>query len=84
MKSARGSSSSSSALVEAIRRGSAPAGIVLLHVDPILIMGSLVGADLYGVQVPIVLLPADAWQTLGSARQVSVDATEDGATVHVD
>ncbi|MBE1529770.1 hypothetical protein GGC65_004226 [Sphingopyxis sp. OAS728] len=77
MRAARGSSSSSSALVEAARRGVAPCAIILVRPDPILVIGSLVAADLYGIQIPIVLVTEDQWDMLPSAGKVIVEATGD-------
>jgi predicted aconitase with swiveling domain len=56
MPSGRGSSSSSTVLAEAIRLGTAPAGIVLSEPDPILVIGALVAARLYGRTCPILTL----------------------------
>ena len=56
MPSGRGSSSSSTVLAEAIRLGTAPAAIVLCEPDPILVIGALVAARLYGRTCPIVML----------------------------
>jgi hypothetical protein len=53
MPHGRGSSSSSSVLAEAMRIGTAPAGLVLGEQDSILVIGSLVGRLLYGIQCPI-------------------------------
>jgi predicted aconitase with swiveling domain len=55
MPLARGSSSSSSVLAEAIRLATAPAAIVLGAADPILTVGALVAASLYGRACPIVV-----------------------------
>ena len=55
MPGARGSSSSSSVLAEAMRKGTAPAGIVLAIADPILPVGAIVAESLYGAQCPIVV-----------------------------
>jgi predicted aconitase with swiveling domain len=55
MPSGRGSSSSSSVLAEAIRCGTGPAGIVLAEPDPILVVGALVAARLYGLACPVVV-----------------------------
>jgi uncharacterized protein len=55
MPGGRGSSSSSSVLAEAIRIGTAPAGIVLGTADPILTVGALVADSLYGLRCPIVV-----------------------------
>lgn len=49
----RGSSSSSSVLAEAMRIGTAPAGLVLGEPDSILVIGSLVARLLYDVECPI-------------------------------
>ena len=81
MSAARGSSSSSSALVEAIRRGTAPAAILLCRVDPILVIGSLVAADLYGIEVPILLVSETDWPKLTDGAAVSLRA--DVATAEV-
>jgi predicted aconitase with swiveling domain len=56
MPSGRGSSSSSSVLAEAIRAGTAPAGIILEIPDRIIALGALVGADLYGQRMPVVVI----------------------------
>jgi predicted aconitase with swiveling domain len=56
MPSGRGSSSSSTVLAEAIRLGTAPAGIVLSEPDPILVIGALVAGRLYARTCPIVML----------------------------
>lgn len=77
MPSARGSSSSASVLAEAIRAGTAPAAIVMGEVDLILALGAAVGEELYGVQVPIVVLaPADLARIVDGA---AVDIGSDGA-----
>lgn len=60
MPSGRGSSSASTVLAEAMRRGTAPAALILSHPDPILAIGSLVGTRLYDVVCPIVVGPTPA------------------------
>ncbi|MER8385434.1 DUF126 domain-containing protein [Mesorhizobium sp. M1428] len=55
MPSGRGSSSSSSVLAEAIRRGTAPAGIILERPDPILAVGAIVAEFLYDISMPLVV-----------------------------
>lgn len=55
MPSGRGSSSSSSVLAEAIRRGTAPAGVLLLRPDPILAVGAIVAEFLYAIHMPLVV-----------------------------
>jgi predicted aconitase with swiveling domain len=58
MPTGRGSSSGSSILAEAIRNGTAPAGLILTDTDPILTVGSIVAEKLYGRSIPIVVCSA--------------------------
>ena len=57
MPGSRGSSSSSSALVELARAKRAPLGIITARADPILIMAALVCDHLYSVSIPMLLVP---------------------------
>lgn len=72
MPAARGSSSSASVLAEAVRAGTAPAAIVLGEADLILALGAAVAEELYGTQVPILMLPP-----------VELARIRDGATVDI-
>jgi predicted aconitase with swiveling domain len=82
MASARGSSSSSSILAEAVRAGTAPAAILLGEPDLILSIGASVAEELYGRRVPIlVVTPQDmariadgAAVTIGEPGLVSVES----------
>lgn len=76
MPGGRGSSSSSSVLAEAIRRGTGPAAIVLSIPDPILTIGALVAQALYGVRCPIVVCSID---TLATGDRVRIHADDTGS-----
>ena len=52
----KGSSSASSILLEAARLGTAPAAIVLAEMDGILALGAAVAREMYGVEVPVVVV----------------------------
>jgi predicted aconitase with swiveling domain len=80
MAQARGSSSSSSVLAEAVRAGAAPAAILLAAPDLILAVGAAVADELYRVQVPIVVLDRTDLAQLRTGDRVTIG--EDGA-VHV-
>jgi predicted aconitase with swiveling domain len=69
----RGSSSSSSVLAEAIRAGTAPAGIVLGEPDAILALGAIVARELYGRVVPIVALEPATFRRAAMARVLRID-----------
>lgn len=60
MPGGRGSSSSSSVLAEAIRLGTGPAAIVLARADPIMTVGCIVAAELYGLRTPLIVCPIEA------------------------
>ena len=75
MAGARGSSSASSVLAEALRLGTAPAGIVLGTPDPILTVGALVAEDLYGLSCPIVTGPVEG---IATGDRLRIDAPPDG------
>jgi predicted aconitase with swiveling domain len=78
MPAGRGSSSSSTILAEAIRARTAPAAIVLARPDPIIALGALVGAELYGTEVPVVV----ATDThLEDGDRVQVVADPGGASI---
>ncbi len=72
MPGGRGSSSSSSVLAEAIRRGVAPAAIVLGRPDPILTVGALVARELYGLVCPIVVCAIDG---VASGDRIRIETT---------
>lgn len=73
MPSGRGSSSSASVLAEAVRAGTAPAAILLREPDLILAIGAAVAVELYGVRVPVVVLPSGAYDAILDGQPVDVD-----------
>lgn len=76
MRSGRGSSSSSSALVELARTGHAPAAILLMTSDPILIMGALVATDLYDVSLPVLQITPENWSHLRHGGTIRCEASD--------
>jgi hypothetical protein len=78
MPGARGSSSASSILAESLRRGTAPAGIVLAEPDPILIVGALVACELYRLSCPIAACPIGG---IATGDRLRIDAPEGSPAV---
>ncbi|MFA6155376.1 aconitase X swivel domain-containing protein [Mesorhizobium sp.] len=78
MPSGRGSSSSSSVLAEAIRRGTAPAGILIERPDPILAVGAIVAEFLYEIRMPLVVC---AIADFVSGDRVVIGVREDGGAI---
>jgi predicted aconitase with swiveling domain len=79
----RGSSSSSSVLAEAIRVGSAPAGLVLGERDGIIALGAIVAAELYGRECPVMCIDRDAYAKLRSGRQAEISADGQDAAIRL-
>ena len=63
MPGGRGSCSGSAVLAEAVRLGNGPAAILLSRRDPIVIVGAIVAAELYGPPAP-----SHWWRTSGLSR----------------
>ena len=72
MRSARGSSSSSSVLAEMARAGCAPAAILLGEPDLILAVGAAVAEELYGVRVPVLQLDPDDLASIPNGAPISI------------
>ena len=81
MPSGRGSSSSSYVLAEAMRAGTAPAAIVLREADGIVALGAIVARELYGMNMPVVVLDAEAYEAIVDGAVFVVNAAEDEAIV---
>ena len=80
MASARGSSSSSSILAEAVRAGTAPAAILLGEAELILAIGAAVAEEMYGRRVPIVVVTPEKLARIADGAAVTI---EDGGMVSV-
>lgn len=78
---ARGSSSGSSVLAEAIRLGTAPAAFVLSSRDAILTVGAEVARELYGRDCPIVLVDDATLRALKRAKRIEVVADQGGGRI---
>jgi len=77
MPSGRGSSSSSYVLAEAARTGVAPAAFLLGEPDAIIALGALVAAELYGLEVPVVVLDGETYASLTTGLRIEVSAAGD-------
>ncbi len=69
----RGSSSASTVLAESIRRGTAPAALVMLEPDEIVALGAIVAEELYGLVLPIVLVDETTYELVSAADSATID-----------
>jgi cis-L-3-hydroxyproline dehydratase len=74
LPSGRGSCSASGVLLESIANGVAPVGIIVSEVDPIIGLGAILGDELLGRVVPVVLLTADQRASISTGMIVSIFA----------
>lgn len=87
MPAGRGSCSGSGVLLEAIRNGTAPAGIILSRIDPIIALGAILGDELLGAHLAVIvvseesrpLIPADTMVTIDEDGTVTVASRDSGA-----
>jgi predicted aconitase with swiveling domain len=81
MPSGRGSSSSSSVLVETIHADTGPVAIVMREPDPIVALGAIVVRELYGTRFPIVVVDEDTYGALRTGVVLTVRADDTRAIV---
>jgi predicted aconitase with swiveling domain len=81
MPSGRGSSSSSSVLVESIHAGTGPVAIVMREPDPIIALGAIVVRELFGTRFPVVVVDEATYRSLRNDAIVVVRASDAGAVV---
>ncbi|HAQ23562.1 MAG TPA: aconitase subunit 2 [Acidimicrobiaceae bacterium] len=68
----RGSSSASSALCEAVRAGTGPAAILMGEFDEIVALGAIAADEVYGVLVPVLVLPEGGFDRLPTGQRVRI------------
>jgi uncharacterized protein len=68
----RGSGGTPGGIAEAIRRGTAPAGIVLITPDINLAVGAAVAARLYGKQCPVLSVTVDDYDWLANRSTLAI------------
>ncbi len=71
----RGSSTTTAVLLEAIRRGTAPAAFLTRGPDTFLALAAIVAAQLYGRAPPVIALSPEDYETLRRIPRARVDAT---------
>ena len=82
----RGSSSSASTFLEAVRCKTNPAAIVLAETDDILVLAAIVARTLYGITVPVVVVSRAAYDSIRTADGLqlgenSLTVSRDGQTL---
>lgn len=72
MRESRGSGTAPGAIAEAIRRGTAPTGIILISPDIILAIGAAVAAKLYDRDCPVISVSSQDFFKLSTASHIAI------------
>ena len=68
----RGSSTTTGILLESVRAGVAPAGIITTEVDPFLALASVVAGEMYGRSFPVVAIGKEAFSLVCSGQRLEI------------
>jgi uncharacterized protein len=72
LRETRGSGGTPGGIAEAIRRGTAPLGIILVNADINLAIGAAVAAKLYGKDCPVLSVTVQDFEKLNHAQKISI------------
>ncbi|HET9659399.1 MAG TPA: DUF126 domain-containing protein [Thermomicrobiales bacterium] len=75
LPSGRGSCSASGVLFESIANGTAPGGIIVCEVDPIIGLGAILGDELLGRVVPVIRLEVEEWKLIGNGDVIEIESS---------
>ena len=73
----RGSSGAGLVLMEMLRIGTAPAAIINIHTDPVILTGPLICKHFYNQLLPVINLTEEDYKKLEGAKEIEIFADED-------
>ena len=78
----KGSSGTGLVLMEQVRNQCAPAAIINITTDPVVLTGPLIEASFYGYIIPVVTVCAEDYSKLENAKEVEFYADRDEITAY--
>lgn len=78
----KGSSGAGLVILEMIRTGCAPAAIINLRSDPVILTGPLIAKHFYDVQIPVINLDEEDYQKLNGAKEVEIIEGNDEINIY--
>lgn len=69
----KGSAAAPLVLLELAKQGTAPAAIINIEIDPLLVAGPIISKHFYGTTIPVVALPRTAFDRLQTGQKATVD-----------
>ncbi|MFN8465038.1 MAG: DUF126 domain-containing protein [Caldilineaceae bacterium] len=76
LPAARGSSTTTAVLLEAVKAGTAPAALITTGVDTFFALASIVADEMYSLPIPLAALPSQEFELLRAA--VTAELTAEG------
>ena len=73
----RGSSTTTAVLLEAVRRGTAPAALITSEADTFLVLASVVADELYQKPIPVLVIQEEEFEALEDSQHAEL--TKDGS-----
>ena len=71
----RGSSTTTGILLESVRAGVAPAGIITTEADPFLALASIVADEMYATPFPVVAVGEESFRMIQSGARATIEAS---------
>ena len=78
----RGSSGAGLVLMEMLRIGTAPAAIINIHTDPVILTGPLICKHFYGQILPVINLSEEDYQKLEGAKEIEIHSDREEIEVY--
>ena len=78
----KGSSGTGLIILEQVRTSCAPAAIINLRSDPVVLTGPLIASRFYNVKIPVVNLSEDDYMKLENAKEVEFYEDKDEITIY--
>ena len=78
----RGSSGAGLVLMEMLRVGSAPAALINIHTDPVILTGPLICKHFYGQILPVINLSEEDYAKLEGAKEIEIFADKEEVVVY--
>lgn len=72
----KGSAAAPLVLLELAKQATAPAAIINIETDPLLVAGPIISKHFYGRSIPVVTLAREAFDQLQSGQAATVDAVK--------
>ena len=78
----RGSSGAGLVLMEMLRIGTAPAAIINVHTDPVILTGPLICKHFYNQILPVINLSEEDYKKLEGAKEIEIFEDKEGMIVY--